>query len=319
MKFTGSEEQLEILREIADNISDPVFLVDRMRNVWYFNRAFEAAVGVRMNSKRYRERPCSELLGLDICGASCCMLEAINGGQTTRLAEIHGHVAGGDDRNFQITAVPVANASDKPFGALIFLKDVTAETRIHEKYKELVARNSSISLSGQIEEGNLLDVIQLFAFLQKTGELSVKSESAEGSIIFENGRMANVQLGMAQNAKALDRLLQWRKGGFSFRPTVTREIRERITVSSDFMLMDAVRERDELKARANEMPTLDTSVFAIRPLPEDDKELGDIHRRVCQAASAGASLRSMLEMLPEPDTRICLALMALRDRRVIGW
>src|SRR5687767_13469823 len=117
MKFEGGEDQMEMLREIAENILDPVFLVDRQFNVWYFNRAFEATVGVRMSSKRYKDRPCHELLNLSICKTACVMKQAVEARQNIRLAEIPGLTAGGDNKNYHINAIPVTNAEGNPFGA----------------------------------------------------------------------------------------------------------------------------------------------------------------------------------------------------------
>lgn len=323
MKFDGREDQLELLREIADNIADPVFLVDRAFNVWYFNRAFEGAVGVRMSSKRYKDRPCYELLGLSICKDSCVMKQAVSSKQNVRLAEIRGTVASGDNKNFHINAIPVEGASGTPFGSLIFLRDITAETEIQEKYKQLVAKNSAIALSGQIEAGNLVDIIQLFVFLQKSGQLSLKGSSGgsaqEGIMLFERGRLTGIRLGEAYNAKALDRMLAWTSGSFSFSPNVTTELERRIEGSTDFLLMDAVRERDELKAKSDQAPSAEVRPQVLRLANTETDEIEEAAWQVYEAAVEGKSVEQMLATLEVPDARIILALLTLRDKQILSF
>ena len=133
MRLDGREEQLELIREIANSLSDPVFLVDKARNVWYHNRAFEALVGIRLSSKRYKGSPCNELLGLEICEKDCVMRKAVESLQDIRLAEIAGTTANGERHNFHVTALPVINSAGSAFGALIFLRDINAETQINRK------------------------------------------------------------------------------------------------------------------------------------------------------------------------------------------
>ena len=146
MRFDGTEEQLEVVREISEGLTDPVFLVDRNFNVWHYNRAFEAVVGIRLGSRRYKGAPCHQLLGLTICKDHCVMKQAVESNETVRLAEIDGRNSAGEDHTFHITAIPLTKADGVAFGALIFLRDITAEATIHRKYKQVVSQNSAISL-----------------------------------------------------------------------------------------------------------------------------------------------------------------------------
>ncbi len=319
MKFDGRADQLEMLREIADNIPEPVFLVDRGFNVWYFNRAFEQAVGVRMNSKRYKDRPCYELLGLSVCKNDCVMKNAVANNHTVNLAEIPGNVAGGELKNFNINAIPVQNAQGTPFGALIFLRDVTAETQMQEKYKQLVAKNSAISLSGNIEGGNVVDVLQLFIFLQKSGQLSFKRPGFEGAIVFERGQMIAIFAAQGRNERALDMLLGLPDGEFSFSPKLTVTVEERLSGSSDFMLMNAVRERDELGARRHLLPDVATKPTVLRIANPEADELNGPPWQIYELAMEGKSIEQMLQILPNSETRILNAVLSLKEKQILSW
>ena len=324
MRFDGREEQLEILREIADNIADPVFLVDRQFNVWYFNRAFEAAVGIRMSSRRYRDRPCHELLGLSICKDNCVMKQAVETQQNVRLAEIPGINANGEDKNFHINAIPLINSEGVPFGSLNILRDITAETQIHEKYKQLVARNSAMSLSGTIENSNLVDVLQLFMFLQKSGRLLLAEMDAlpnthAGEILFEKGAMVSMRYGQVWGEKALDRFMAWEEGKFSFTPRLPEEIPHRVAKSSDFLLMDAVRERDEFAAKQHLFPAADALPIVLKVADAAEDNLSESEWMVFEKAVEGVEVAQMVEALTLSDSRIYLDLCSLRDKKILSW
>ncbi len=318
MRFDGRPETLELLREIAEAIVDPVFLVDKAFNVWYYNRSFEQTVGVRMNSRQYRDRPCYDLLGLTICKTACVMKQAVATGKNVRLAEILGHTAGGEAKTFHINAVPVTGADGQPFGSLIFLRDITAEAQIQEKYKRLVSKNTGIALSGQLE-GNLIDVIQLLAFLQKSGQLILQRGADEAFIAFERGQMVAALLGRALNTKALDRMLGWKSGSFSFSPNVTVDVSKRFEGSVDFILMDLVRQRDELEARLTDLPDLGAPVKVVRFPAEGDPEVDATALALLQQLGKGTIVAEALEPVEASDSALLLALLKLRDAGIVSW
>lgn len=319
MQFEGSSEQIDILREISDNLSDPVFLVDRAFNVWYSNRAFDGAIGVRMNSRRYQSRPCHELLGLDICEKACVMNQAIESGRNIRLAEIEGVPVGGERRHFHINAIPLTRKSGDSFGAMIILRDVTAEAEIHRKYKELIQKNSAISLSGQIEEGNLADIIQLLSFLQKTGALILSDGNQEGRFNFEQGKILSIRLGQARLHKALGRMVQWQSGTFSFIPGIDEEIEDRFGGNSDFLLMDALREKDESAARENDLPPIDARLEALRVVERSTEEHSDLEWMLYEAAIQGHTVADALDAAAETDVKVRFTILSLHEKQLIRW
>lgn len=321
MRFDGSEAQLSMLRELAESLTDPVFLVDKAFNVWYSNRAFEQAAGVRMGSKKFKDAPCYELLGLDICKNNCVMKQAVATQKNVRLAEIGGLNAGGERKNFHINAIPLENAQGHAFGALIFLRDVTAETQVHEKYKQLVAKNSNIALSGAIEAGNFVDVLQLFMFLQKTGELELTAESStnRGFVFFESGQIVGCVLlegdARIEAEKAFDRMVGWQKGAFSFHLQRTTEPEKRITGSTDFLLMDTVRERDELTMRK---PLDRMAKLSVAREPVEGDQLTPVQQRVVEKLRTPMSVALLLGTSPDSDSRLLNAVWLLKDKGIVA-
>ncbi|MFC1610765.1 DUF4388 domain-containing protein [Myxococcota bacterium] len=319
MRFDGSEGQLEMLREIADVLPDPVFLVDRALNVWYHNRPFELATGVRMRSRRYKGLPCRDLLGLEICTSTCVLKQAVETTQPVRLAEIAGHTAGGERRVFNINAIPVCRNDGVTFGALIFLRDITAEADMQSKYKKLVERNSAISLSGLIEEDNLPDVIQLFSFLQKTGYLHLsRGDEDTGDVAFEKGKMVYIAQGESRDEKAFGRLVRWPDASFTFTAATEIEVPERISKSSDFLLMDAIREKDEINAQKTQIPARDCTPRVARD-PEEGDVVDSLTTRVLELLQKGRDVGEVLDACPETDAACYGVLLELRAKGIIEW
>ena len=316
MLFDGTPEQLDVIREIAENLNDPVFLVDKAFNVWYSNAAFDAGVGVRAKSRRYAEMPCHKLLNLEICAERCVMRQVTSEQRSVRLAEIVGDTIGGERKHFNVSAIPVINKSGAAFGALIILRDMTSEAEIQRKYKQLVQRNAAVSLSGRLDRGNLPDIVQLISFLQKTGVLTITAGAHKGDLVFEKGRIAGVICGAATNAKALGRMVGWTDGHFSFTPQDAIELTDPFEGNPDFLLMDALRELDET---ANKQATLPPPGARLRALAEDPGDLEPLHGALLAAAERGPTVAEAIDQVPQTDYQAAVALTELRARGLVSW
>ena len=318
MLFDGPT-QTEVIREIAENLSDPVFLVDRSFNVWYFNRAFQDAVGVRMASRRYKDKPCHELLGLTICQNDCVMKQVIHSNKPASLAEITGETAAGLFRNFHINAIPLVNPQGNAFGALIVLRDNTAEVSLQKKYKDMVARTTKISLSGRIEDGNLPDILQLFSFLQKSGRLRIAAETNQGELVFDRGKVIFASDGKTTQEKAFNRIVSWTKANFEFDTTADTTVPQRLETSSDFLLMDALREQDELNRLAGSLPSRELKLRILRDADPDTDMLDETATRILALISSSPSVGELLDSAPDSDGLCYMALLKLHAREIITW
>lgn len=317
VKLTGTEEQQDVLRHVIDKVMDPVFLVDKEFNVWLYNAAFEAAIGVPLEGSRFRALPCYQLLGLDICDNNCVMKRAIAEQGSVNEPAVQGFTAGERDVNFRVNAEPLYNNQDQPIGSLVFLRDMTTETQLQQKYNDLVARNAAMSLSGVIEDGNLADAVQLFIFLRKSGHLMLRSGEVDGEMVFQNGQITAVQVGRAQGRKALGRMLEWQEGQFAFTPRVPENIPATVETPAEMLLMDALREKDELNGRRAELPPKNAVLRAEGEPAETD--LTELERSVFHLIAQGCNALEVLELLDHTDAAIYQAMLSLRDRGALAW
>jgi len=100
----------------------------------------------------------------------------------------------------------------------------------------------AIALSGKLEDGNLGDIVQLFSFLQKTGELTIRHQGEEGVMVLDNekalfetvrrrlgsSRLFAVGIGSAPNGYLLERIARFGRGTYTFIAS-PGEVAERIT------------------------------------------------------------------------------------------
>ena len=140
-----------------------------------------------------------------------------------------------------------------------------------------------------------------------------------GEIVFDGGRMIHVSSGSVDGEKAFGRLVGWDQGTFSFTAKDKVEVAKRIEKSSDFMLMDALREKDEVAARQSIMPSLDAKPTVLRIAHHTEDELSDVVWRVYEFGLEGKSVRQMIDQVTESDHKVLLALFQLRDKGIVSW
>lgn len=320
MILGDKEQSIALMRDFADHALDPIFLVGTDFKIHYSNRAFGRILGIRMKQPFYRERACHELLGLDICEQNCVMKSCLEKNGPVQLAEIVGHIVTGDTRRFYVSAVPITLASGEKFGALVFLRDVTEEAKIHDKYKLLVSKDAAIALSGRLEEGDLVNVIQLITFLKKTGELEIRASGEEGVLAFREGQLSAIHLGEVVREKALGRMLAWDEGSFSFTPKEISDKSE-LGTPAEFLIMDAVREKDELEYIRPKLPPMDArpEVDRTKVAETPEGELGEAELGIIFMLAQGAKLQDLVDMLTETDASILKTVVELKDRGILSW
>ena len=170
-------------------------------------------------------------------------------------------------------------------------------------------------IRGPFQGLGLPNLVQMFSSCADAGTLRVRRGSEQAVVAFEGGTLYYAILGQATGPKALARLFTWREGTFEFDTRVEprEDLGDPIPIYG--VVMEALQQVDEL-AR------LDTSAFPpgarleVEPtsLPTDADEIGKLERAVVDVVWAGdASVRSVLDALPEFDAEIYRALEALRE------
>jgi CheY-like chemotaxis protein len=108
-------------------------------------------------------------------------------------------------------------------------------------------------LVGKLSQMSLPDIIQFLNMNKKEGELKITGEGSSGVLYIKDGEIYNVVLGGIEKEKALYRLLGWADGEFEFVSGPVQVLRK-IRSSSSGLLMEGMRQLDELKKNATFYP-----------------------------------------------------------------
>lgn len=133
------------------------------------------------------------------------------------------------------------------------------------------------TVAGSIEEIPIPDILQLFATSKKTGLMVLKGPgNQKGRIHIENGRLVHASLDGAPKAvskKSLYRMLRWKKGSFELRPAVEIPKENRLEEGIEHLLMDGLREFDEIERLRPDLPNEDALLRLAKPLKAKLREL----------------------------------------------
>lgn len=143
------------------------------------------------------------------------------------------------------------------------------------------------TMSGSIAEIPLPDLMQLFSASKKSGVLVIRTDSDVGKIFIDNGRVifavVNEHYDVAP-MKSLFRILTWQAGSFDMDPPEEREFLERIEMSTEGILMEAMRQIDEIRRLGTDMPALQASVLLAMPMIPPLRDLSPEELDVLQLA-----------------------------------
>jgi CheY-like chemotaxis protein len=147
----------------------------------------------------------------------------------------------------------------------IYIKEIVTRVKIllEKKEKErLEKKDLRASFAGNLSDMGVVDLVQTLEMGKKSGALHISSpRGIEAVCYFRDGRIVDCELGKIAGENAFYRLLNWQEGAFAieFKP-IERE--ERITLSTQGLLMEGMRRIDEWGRIVEQLPSLDR-VFEI--------------------------------------------------------
>ncbi|MFO0666549.1 MAG: DUF4388 domain-containing protein [Polyangiaceae bacterium] len=148
-------------------------------------------------------------------------------------------------------------------------------------------RSQTRTMSGSIEEVPLPDLLQLFGTSKKNGVLFIRTENDIGKIYMRKGSIYyatindNAEVGPM---KSLYRMLGWDKGIFDLEPPDTTEFPNEVDVSVQEVLMEGLRQLDELNVVKDKLPEFSARLSVPKPLVAPLKDLKPEELDVFQAA-----------------------------------
>ena len=131
------------------------------------------------------------------------------------------------------------------------------------------AHHSPRTMSGSIDEVPLPDLLQLFCTSKKSGVLVVRTEDDVGRIYLQKGVIYYATINDLDELppiKCIFRMLTWQKGRFDFDPPNRASSRMPVEVTVQEILMESMRQLDELNTLREKLPELGAHLLMNDPL-----------------------------------------------------
>lgn len=177
------------------------------------------------------------------------------------------------------------------------------------------------SMAGTIDEIPLPDLLQLLSTSRKSGVLEINSAVHLGRIFLREGQIyyATIDENPAMPAqKAVYRMLVWQSGAFELRPPDGRTFEGELSEPTEGLLMEAMRQLDEINRMREDLPPLDAELELARPLPKPLRELGPDQLDMLQLVHDHGSFAGVLDHTKGTDLDTYAALAELFKGRWIA-
>lgn len=177
-------------------------------------------------------------------------------------------------------------------------------------------RQTKTAMTGKLEEVPLPDLLQLFHTSKKNGVLVVTAEH-EARIFLKQGKVyyavidENHELGPA---KSFNRIITWEKGEFELRPPDNQEFMVELDSSTEGLLMDALRQLDEMRRLGPSLPAPDATITLAVPMSAPLRELQPDELDVLQLVLNWGTLQGALDHSDKEDVAVATTVSTLMQR-----
>jgi hypothetical protein len=177
------------------------------------------------------------------------------------------------------------------------------------------------TMSGSIDEIPLPDLLQLLGSSKKTGSLIIRSDDDVGKIDLRKGIVVFSSindLSVVPPLKSVFRILTWTHGSFDLAPLDDRPIPGEINATVQELLMEGLRQIDELNNIRDRLPDLGSQLFVPRPLEPKLSALPPLELDVLQLAYNHEQLATILNQSQGTDLETAKAVLHLIEAGYLG-
>jgi predicted component of type VI protein secretion system len=168
------------------------------------------------------------------------------------------------------------------------------------------------AMSGLLQEVSLPDLLQLFSTSRKSGVLRLHDAEQRAAVYLREGRVVFAEIDGLNDLppdKAAYRVMGWTQGMFVLEPPSDRVFENELEMSTEAMMMEAMRLMDEMEQLKHNVPDMDARLTLVQPLepplrsltPELLDTLQLVHNHTVVAAILDASLGGDLETMQDID------------------
>ncbi|MEM7607368.1 MAG: DUF4388 domain-containing protein [Myxococcota bacterium] len=176
-----------------------------------------------------------------------------------------------------------------------------------ERLQDVAAgkRQSQVrTMTGSIAEVPLPDLLQLFGASKKSGTLVVRTATDVGHIYLDKGRVVFATVNDnfdAMPEKSFYRIITWEEGTFDMEGPQELDFPRTIEMSTEGLLMEAMRQLDEAKRLGPDMPPLSASVRIAQNIVSPLRDLSPDELDVLQLAHNHGVVGSVLDKSAATD------------------
>lgn len=196
------------------------------------------------------------------------------------------------------------------------MSDAQVKQQLEQVAAVQSARQTKTAMTGKLEEVPLPDLLQLFHTSKKNGVLVVTNEQ-EARIYLRQGKVyyavinENHDLGPQ---KSFNRIITWERGEFELRPPDNQEFMVELDESTEHLLMDALRQLDELRRVQGSLPPLDQTLMIAVPLQVPLRDLNPDELDVLQLILNWGTLHGVFDNNPQDDVTLATIAASLLER-----
>jgi pSer/pThr/pTyr-binding forkhead associated (FHA) protein len=176
------------------------------------------------------------------------------------------------------------------------------------------------TMTGTIEEVPLVDLLQLFTTSKKSGVLVLRRDDDIGRVFLRRGTITHASINENSEIaplKSCYRLLTWETGTFELDPPDEREFADELNVSTEAILMEGMRQLDELKRLQPNLPPLVSHLGLPSPLLPALRELQAAELDVMQLVINFGHMETVLNRSRAADLETCEIIVRLLQKQYI--
>lgn len=181
-----------------------------------------------------------------------------------------------------------------------------------------VPRDTAPLIAGSIREMPLPDLLQLFGNSRKSGVLTIKSGETVGQIYVREGQVYSAGLEgrpMVRTYKAFYRMFTWTEGTFDLRPPpATADVLGEITESTTSLVLEAMRQLDEIRLLEAKLPRRGARLAVAEPLPGSLRDLATEEIQMFQLVLHHGTMDAAVDHFQGTDFEAYTCLLGLMRR-----
>lgn len=217
--------------------------------------------------------------------------------------------------NPRTASIPViVSGEEPPDGMENFLRKPVAADALLDLLARLPSRRDPAPTEGHLSHLSLVDLLQMFSLNRKSGRLLLRLPGEEVEFSLVDGRIHDARGPVVQGEKAIYRYLGRKEGTFEFRQEAVA-LPDRVGRSVDQLLLEAMRQGDELQLLLGELPA-----GATRLLLSGEVAAGSaVEAEVASALGEGPlSLDELFDRCPAFDLEIARVVLSWLEAGKIG-